>query len=376
MASNKREELEEALVKATDEDADPEEIWDLIGQIDGSDPGDSPTVEPAAQAQDEQGKENNMDSQFITDDMLGQEEEYSSAIKQLTKDEIKSFFFSSENKDITSLVYPGVTVLSPETRIHVTTKGEVNRVARGFGLFAAGGLGDDGYMTSPNGHIHYIDKDGTCYELVKEKQFNSFDATFSWITKPIECKGHQRATNEGTFESPKYKKVNGEYLRCFHQNCMMVSRGYWYTFSKKVHQLRAYAAMADRVGDAEARADAQRIFAEWDEARRIKEAGSEMLAAAARVKKDELGLADDAYLPGDPALLKAELPDGTTVGDAITSLGGQRFVLTLEIMASLGPVKRKYVAFTKDEIVAKAAAAVAAYQKAGQPIRPLSVELG
>jgi hypothetical protein len=339
--------------------------------------GLEPTVVAPVEAQpvlpNEKENTNMSQSTFaITKESLGATE-FKSALSTLSMSQIKSFLFDGPEgwDDLKVLANPGVTINDADHREHLVEAGEVSRAARGFALFAAGGV-EAGVITSPDGSIHYIEE-GVCYEKTVSKQPDSFSAGFATIEKIDRCKGHLKYKNVGTSEEPKFERTDGEYTRCMHQWALMFNAGYYVTFSKDSHLDRAICEIAKRVGDETAREVAKEQFAEWSENRQARFETRKAFAEAGSHARNTMGLPTGSRLPDVPEVLGYQLPDGRTMQEAILDLKGTAFVVEFTVPVNGEAVVQRVKAMSINEVRSRMAPAYALAKTQGGQINIVSV---
>ena len=386
-----RQELEAKLEQLVESDGEASAISALMAQLDarpdeveakeesmdftpesmGLEPTVVAPVEPQPALPIE--KEQNMSKQFtITKESLGATE-FKSVLSTLSMSQIKSYLFDGPEgwDDLKVLASPGVTINDADHREHLVEAGEVSRAARGFALFAAGGV-TDGIITSPDGSIHYVEE-GVCYEKTSSKQPDSFSSGFATIEKISACKGHLKYKNVGTSDEPKFERADGEYTRCMHQWALMFNAGYYVTFSKEKHMDRAICEIAKRVGDETAREVAKQQFAEWSENRQTRFETRKAFAQASSHARNTMGLPEGAMLPDVPEVLGYKLPDGRTMQEAILDLKGSAFVVEFTVPVNGEAVVQRVKAMSINEVRSRMAPAYALAKTQGGQIGLVSV---
>lgn len=310
-----------------------------------------------------------MSSMTLTKEALGIGGEFTSVLKALDLETIKSYIVDAPDYDnLEGLAFPGVSKLEPEYRIHCEQTGEVARAARGFSLFATGGVSDDGMVTSPDGKLHFVE-DGVCYEKSITKQPDSFSTGFATIERIVPCKGHKAYKNVGTQDEPKFKLTGGEYTRCLHQWALMFAAGYYITFSIKAHHDRVIFEIANRVGNEQAREVAKAQQDDWAETRQVNFEERKAYAQSGTHVRNSMGLPADARLPDVPEVLEYRLPDGRTMREAILDLKGSIFVVEFTVPVN-GEVSTQEVKATSiNEIRSRMAPAYALAKTFGGQIK-------
>jgi hypothetical protein len=377
--------LEAQLQALVEADGDAGEIGTLISRIDSM-PEDGveltaealviePIVVPPTETQPlPLEKENNVTAMTLTKESLGIGGEFASELKGLSLDTIKSYIVDAPDyEDLEGLAFPGVSNLSSEYRVHLQQTGEVARAARGFAVFAAGGV-SEGVITSPDGSIHFIDEDGVCYEKSLTKQPDSFTGSMVTIERIVECKGHKAYKNVGTHEEPKFKATGAEYTRCLHQWALMFAAGFYVTFSIDAHHDRVIFEIAKRVGDEKAREVAVAQSAEWAENSQVRFEERREIAQASQHVRNTMGLEDGARLPAAPDVLALTLPNGKTVKDSVLALGGARFVVLFDVPLRGETSRQKVRAGSLAELASRAAPIYAAARMQKTELVPVEVK--
>lgn len=390
-----RQDLEAQLETLVEADGDARAISALMAQLDALPEGDTvdvgdslaftedsmgiePTVvapvetQPVLPNEKEQHNMSQKNTFAITKESLGATE-FKSVLSTLSLSQIKSYLFDGPEgwDDLKVLASPGVTINDADHREHVVEAGEVSRAARGFALFAAGGV-VDGVITSPDGSIHYIEE-GVCYEKTTSKQPDSFSAGFATIEKIDRCKGHLKYKNVGTSEEPKFERAPGEYTRCMHQWALMFNAGFYVTFSKEKHLDRVICEIAKRTGDETAREVAKQQFAEWSENRQKRFETRKAFAQASSHARNTMGLPADSRLPDVPEVLGYQLPDGRTMQEAILDLKGAAFVVEFTVPVHGEAVVQRVKAMSINEVRSRMAPAYALAKTQGGQIGLVSV---
>lgn len=346
-----RQALEERLGDMIEKDADPDAISALIAQIDAlpedagpvgkeqdvdekvtaAQLGLEPTVETPAESQPSEKEQNVSNASIsLTKEALGVGGTFTSVLKALDYDTIVSYMIDVEDaEDLMVLGMPEYSQFDSEHRIHVVERGEIRRAARGFAIFAAGGV-EAGTITSPNGHIHVVE-DAVCYEKVQTQQPDSFSGAMNLIERTSPCLGHKEYRNTGTPDQPRWEATGREFSRCLHQWALMFDAGYFVSFSKGTFFDVIVTEIAQRVGDEDAREQAQAQIAEWRANAAQRHEVRVAFAQTINHVKNQLGLREDEQLPAAPQVLETKLPDGRTLREAILDLKGQQFVVEFQV---------------------------------------------
>lgn len=382
MSDSTKQALEAQLEALVEANGDAGEIGALISQIDsmGEEPVEltakaleiEPTVVVPAEPQPELPVEKeNTDMQLtLTKESLGIGSEFTSALNALDLATIKSALIEVQDTDnLSALVVDGVSKLDSEHRIHVERRGEIRRAARGFALFAAGGV-ENGQITSPDGSLHYVE-DGICYEKSETKQPDSFTAGFATIERIVPCLGHLEYRKVGE----KFVKTGGEYTRCLHQWALMFAGGFFITFNRELYSDVIITEAAQRVGDEDAREVAKAQIEEWQQNRQANFESRKTVAQAIVHTKNKMGLGENEPLPAAPDVLNLELPDGKTVKDAVLALGGARFVATFELPINGETSRQKVRAGSLSELASRVAPIYAAARMQQLALVPVEVKV-
>lgn len=376
--------LEAQLEALVENDGDAGEISALITRIDSM-PEDGVeltaealAIEPMVVVPTESQslpneKENHVSSINITKEALGIGGEFSSALAALSLPEIQAALVDVQDTEDLEALVSSTSKITAETRIHVEQRGEIRRMARGFALFAAGGV-SDGLITSPDGSIHYVEE-GICYKKSLTKQPDSFSGSMATIERVTPCLGHLEYRNTGTSDKPKFVKTGKEYTRCLHQWALMFSVGYFTTFSKSIYHDVIVTEVAQRVGDEGAREVANEQIAEWRESSTQRFEERKFVAQAIQHTKNAMGLDDDARLPAAPAVLDLTLPNGETVKDSVLALGGARFVATFELPINGETSRQKVRAGSLAELASRVAPIYAAAKRQEIALVPIEVKV-
>lgn len=384
--SSNRSTLEAELEVLIESDGDAGAISALIARIDSM-PEDGvelsaqaleiePTVvtpvEPQPALPNE--KEHNVTSINLTKEDLGIGGEFTSVLKALDIDTIKTGLVEIQDTDnLSALFAQGTSQGDAEHRIHIEQRGEIRRAARGYALFAAGGVAN-GQITSPDGSLHYVE-DGICYKKSLTTQPDSFTGTMATIERITPCLGHLAYRNNGTHEEPKWVKTGEEYTRCLHQWALMFASGFFITFNRELYSDVIITEIAKRVGDEQAREVAKEQISEWRENSTQRFEERKFMAQAIQHTKDKMGLADDALLPAAPDVLSLTLPNGKTVKDSVLALGGARFVATFELPINGETSRQKIRAGSLAELASRAAPIYAAAKLQKIELVPVEVKV-
>jgi hypothetical protein len=310
----------------------------------------------------------------ITKESLGIGGEFSSALNALDIATIKSYIADVQGTEDLSVLYmPGVTVLDPEHRFHVELRGDVRRAARGFAVFAAGGVSDDGVITSPNGNVHFVEG-GVCFEKKETQQLDSLSGGISTIERTVPCKGHLEYRNTGTADKPIWKATGVELDRCLHQWALMFANGYYVSFSRNSYKDVVLTAIAERVGDEKAREVADAQITEWVENNQQRFETRKAFAQAINHTKDVMGLGEDEQLPPVADVLGYKFPDGRTLEEAILDLKGAIFFVTYTIPVNGEEVTQRIKAANTAEAKRRFAPAYALARTQGTQIKLNAIE--
>lgn len=313
------------------------------------------------------------DALSITKEVLGIGGEFSSALSSLSLDTIKSYIVAvQETDDLAVLVMPGKSIIDADHRIHVEQRGEIRRAARGFGIFAAGGV-QGGIITSPNGNVHFVEN-GVCMQKTSSVQLDSFSGKTALIERTSECLGHLDYRNVGTPDNPKWQATGREFSRCQHQWALMFAAGFFISFSKSTYTDVIWVELGQRVGDAAARQAALDKIAEWRDNRQENFETRKTVAQATQHFKNIMGLSEEQLLPAVPEVLTLTLPSGKSVRDAVLALGGARFVVTFEVPMNGKTVEQNIRANSLNELASRVAPIFAAAKLQGKSLAPKSVQ--
>lgn len=315
-----------------------------------------------------------MSSINITKEALGIGGEFESSLEALSLTDIQAALVEvQDTEDLEALVH-STSKITPETRIHVEQRGEIRRMARGFALFAAGGVGTDGHITSPDGNVHYVEE-GVCYQKSLTKQPDSFTGTMATIERVTPCLGHLEYRNTGTSDKPKFVKTGKEYTRCLHQWALMFAAGYFTTFSKGTYHDVVVTEIAQRVGDEGAREVAEEQISEWRANSAERFETRKFVAQSIQHTKNVMGLDDSDRLPAATDVLSLTLPNGKSVKDSVLALGGARFVATFELPINGETSRQKVRAGSLAELASRAAPIYAAARMQKAELVPVEVKV-
>lgn len=377
--------LEAQLEAEVEADGDAGVISELIARIDSM-PEDGveltaealaiePIVVPPTETQPLPiEKENHVTSISITKEALGIGGEFESSLEALSLADIQAAIVEVEDTEDLEALVASTSKIAPETRLHVEQRGEIRRMARGFALFAAGGVGTDGHITSPDGNVHYVE-DGVCRQKTLTKQPDSFTGTMATIERVTPCLGHLEYRNTGTSDKPKFVKTGKEYTRCLHQWALMFAAGYFTTFSKGTYHDVVVTEIAQRVGDEQAREVAQEQISEWRASSTQRFEERKFVAQAIAHTKDVMGLDDADRLPAAPAVLELTLPNGKTVKDSVLALGGARFVASFELPINGETSRQNVRAGSLAELASRVAPIYAAAKRQELELVPVEVKI-
>ena len=321
---NLYEELDAQLVAATESD-DRELASEILKKIE-----DLPV-----DAQDE-AKEasNNMDAfegMKLTSMSLGLGAEFVPQLKELTLEQIKTLVREdSDSKDRVALILPGTSVMEKDP-IHVSTRGNIVRAARGLAIAAAGGVDfKTKLITSMSGSTHTIE-DGKCIEVTTTSQ-PSFGPENAKIRSTKPCQGHLEYEVKYDGKGNKtFAKTGNEHTRCYHSWALVFALGGWVTTSKEKHGLKAIVEVCQRVGDESARDSAQVVVDQWVENADERRTEREIYAKAINHERNEGNVTPEGRLNPRPEISQFVLPSGETVAQAVSALQGQYFTLTIEL---------------------------------------------
>ncbi len=265
---------------------------------------------------------------LFTDEALGLGG-FDPVLAQLSLEQIAALQIQVPNKDDLSAMYlPGTSVIDSGHRLHLTNRGDVKRAARGLAIAAAGGVDLDSKVIMSNSGRQYTIENGECMELTKTEQ-PDFEGNVAVLVQKIACKGHLEYASNGS------GLTGGSHVRCLHQWALMFKFGYYVTASTKgffsPEKPIIQTEIANRVGDESARAVAQAQITQWTQNSSDRRDVRTGFAQAINAEKNELGLAEGSYLPPKTEIGAYDLPTGETVSEAITSLKGRQFALTVRL---------------------------------------------
>ena len=254
---------------------------------------------------------------------------FTPVLASLSVEEINALQVVVEDADdLAAMLIPGTSVLDADHRIHLTSRGDVKRAARGLAIAAAGGVHLESQVIQSNSGSSYTIDGGICFELQQTEQ-PDFSGTVTILEKRVPCKGHL-AYNK---VDGGWKETGESHLRCLHQWALMFALGYFVTASKGTffEKLIVTTEIASRVGDENARTQATAQIENWVSASDQRRAIRTGFAQAITAEKNELGLADNSYLPSKTEIGGYTLPTGETVAEGVNNLKGRQFILKVRV---------------------------------------------
>lgn len=264
---------------------------------------------------------------LFTDEALGLGG-FDPVLSQLSSGEIDALQIQVPNKDDLSAMYlPGKSVIDAAHRIHLNRRPDVKRAARGLAIAAAGGVDLDSKVILSNSGRTYTIKDGECVELTQTEQ-PDMSGNVSILKQEVPCKGHLEYASNGS------GPTGGQLMRCLHQWALMFEFGFYVTASTKtffVDQPIVTTEIGNRVGDEAARATAQAQIDTWVTNSKDRQSTRVAFAQAKAHEVNQGNVTEAGRLPARREIAQYTLPDGATVAQAVTDLGGQFFTLTVEL---------------------------------------------
>jgi hypothetical protein len=222
---------------------------------------------------------------------------------------------------------PGKSVIDAEHRIHLSKRPDVKRAARGLAIAAAGGVDLDSKVILSNSGRTYTIKDGECVELTQTEQ-PDMSGNVSILKQEVACKGHLEYASDGS------GPTGGQLMRCLHQWALMFELGYYVTASTKtffVDQPVVATEIGNRVGDEAARAEAQAQIDVWVANSKNRQDRRVAFAQAKSHAVNTGQVTESGRLPARREIAQYSLPNGSSVAQAVTDLGGKYFTVTVEL---------------------------------------------